>query len=90
MILTSVLFIGPALLIGTVFGALVALTLVPVVTMKSAGRAVIFSAAGAAAGILIYLLTASWWNDPVVGPYMLCPFTGMAMGLVSQHRKRSS
>ncbi len=82
-------FIAPAFPIGTVFGALVALALGGSMNMKSAGRGVTFSAVGAAGGIVLYLLTASWWNDPIVGPYMLCPFTGMAMGLISQRRKRS-
>jgi len=84
-----VFLLTPALLIGTVFGTLVALALGVSMNMKSAGRAMTFSAVGAAGGIVIYLLTASWWNDPVVGPYMLCPFTGIVMGLISQRSRRS-
>jgi len=79
--------IPPAFPLGPVFGGLVQLALGGGMNMKSAGRGVTFSVAGAAGGIVLYLLTASWWNDPIVGPYMLCPFTGMAMGLISQRRK---
>jgi peptidoglycan/LPS O-acetylase OafA/YrhL len=89
MTLTYVFYIAPALLIGTVFGALVALTLGGNMNLKSAARAVTFSVVGAAGGIVIALLTASWWNDPVVGLYMLSPSTGIAMGVISQRRKRN-
>ncbi len=76
----------PAFLIGAAFGVMVVLGLAGPAGLKNL-RPVVFSAIGSAAGIVVFLLTDSWW-PPVVGPFILCPAFAAAAAAVSGRRRR--
>jgi len=72
----------PAFMIGAVLGSLVGLGLGgEEASLEHGRRAVIRAATGSAAGVLIYLGTASWW-PPIVGPFLTCPVAAMATALL--------
>ena len=69
----TALMLFPAFLIGAAFGIMIVLVLAGSDGMKSK-RPIILSVAGSAIGAIVFLLTASAW-PPVVGPFILCPFS---------------
>jgi hypothetical protein len=71
-----------AFLIGTVFGVLVGLALMGEgASLTRARTAVTWSAIGSAIGAAIFLMTASWW-PPIVGPFLICPATAVALAVL--------
>jgi hypothetical protein len=67
----GLLMLFPAFLLGCAFGILLALVLSGPAGLQNV-RPIVFSVAGSAVGVLLYLLTADWW-PPVTGPFVLCP-----------------
>ena len=69
----DLLLVFPAFLLGSAFGALFGLVLLPgPPSAKSIWPLVRLSIAGSAAGAIVFTLTFGWW-DPIVGPFVACP-----------------
>ena len=79
---SNVIPTAPAFLIGAVFGVLVGLALLgESATLERARDAVIRSVIGSAVGAIIFLATASWW-PPIIGPFLTCPATAVAVAIL--------
>ena len=71
----DLLLVFPAFLLGSAFGALFALVLLPgLPSAKSIWPLVRLSMMGSAVGAILFTLTSPWW-DPIVGPFVACPAT---------------
>jgi len=82
----GLLMLFPAFLLGSAFGIMLVLVLSGAAGLQSA-RPVVFSVAGSAVAILIYLVTADWW-PPVIGPFALCPALSAAAALAGRWKER--
>jgi hypothetical protein len=84
----AVLMLFPAFLIGSAFGILVALALAGFSALQANRAPIVWSIAGAFAGLGLFLLTANWW-PPVIGPFVLSPACAMAASLISMRQLSS-
>ena len=81
----DLLLVFPAFLLGSAFGALFGLVLLPgPPSAKSIWPLVRRSMAGSAAGAIVFTLTSQWW-DPIVGPFVACPAVSALTVVVFSH-----
>ncbi len=74
----------PAFLIGSAFGIMIVFVLAGGTGVQDKDkRAIGFSVVGSFTGVVVFLLTESWW-PPVIGPFALCPALALAAALASR------
>jgi hypothetical protein len=81
----GMLMLFPAFLLGSAFGIMLVLVLSGPPGLQTA-RPIVFSVAGSAAAILLYLVTADWW-PPVIGPFVLCPALAATAAFVGRRKE---